>query len=100
MNVDHFVPGQYVDVIGKTIGKGHAGVMKRHNMAVSRCRTLPALVLSKGWAREPPRDWTGHLHRVYVLERDHAAAKSQRDWRRCLPAVHGIERDHAAAEAY
>lgn len=46
VNVDHFVPGQYVDVIGKTVGKGHAGVMKRHNMAVSgvisRCRTLPA----------------------------------------------------------
>lgn len=29
----HFVPGQYVDVIGNTIGKGFAGVMKRHNFA-------------------------------------------------------------------
>ncbi|MEJ0062525.1 MAG: 50S ribosomal protein L3 [Alphaproteobacteria bacterium] len=27
----HFVPGQYVDVSGTTIGKGFAGVMKRHN---------------------------------------------------------------------
>jgi len=26
----HFVPGQYVDVQAKTIGKGYAGVMKRH----------------------------------------------------------------------
>ncbi len=29
----HFVPGQFVDVVGNTIGKGFAGVMKRHNFA-------------------------------------------------------------------
>jgi len=29
----HFVPGQYVDVTGNSIGKGFAGVMKRHNFA-------------------------------------------------------------------
>ncbi|KKB96417.1 50S ribosomal protein L3 [Candidatus Arcanobacter lacustris] len=27
----HFVPGQYVDVSGVTVGKGFAGAMKRHN---------------------------------------------------------------------
>src|SRR5215467_15574744 len=27
----HFLPGQYVDVIGVSIGKGFAGAMKRHN---------------------------------------------------------------------
>ena len=27
----HFEPGQYVDVSGRSIGKGFAGVMKRHN---------------------------------------------------------------------
>jgi large subunit ribosomal protein L3 len=27
----HFVPGQYVDVTGTSIGKGYAGAMKRHN---------------------------------------------------------------------
>jgi large subunit ribosomal protein L3 len=27
----HFVPGQYVDATGTTVGKGFAGVMKRHN---------------------------------------------------------------------
>jgi large subunit ribosomal protein L3 len=27
----HFVPGQYVDVVGYSIGKGFAGAMKRHN---------------------------------------------------------------------
>lgn len=31
--VDHFVKGQFIDVTGKTIGKGFAGVMKRHNFA-------------------------------------------------------------------
>jgi len=29
----HFVPGQFVDVTGTTIGRGFAGVMKRHNFA-------------------------------------------------------------------
>lgn len=31
LSATHFVPGQYVDVIGTSIGKGFAGVMKRHN---------------------------------------------------------------------
>jgi large subunit ribosomal protein L3 len=31
ISVDHFVTGQYIDVTGITIGKGFAGVMKRHN---------------------------------------------------------------------
>ena len=29
----HFVAGQYVDISGNTIGKGFAGVMKRHNFS-------------------------------------------------------------------
>ncbi len=29
----HFEPGQYIDVSGRSIGKGFAGVMKRHNFA-------------------------------------------------------------------
>ena len=31
ITADHFVPGQYVDVVGQSIGKGFAGAMKRHN---------------------------------------------------------------------
>ena len=31
LSVEHFVVGQFVDVTGKTVGKGFAGVMKRHN---------------------------------------------------------------------
>ena len=30
---DHFVEGQYVDVVGTSIGKGFAGAMKRHNFS-------------------------------------------------------------------
>ncbi len=33
LSVEHFVPGQYVDVAGVSIGKGFAGAMKRHNFA-------------------------------------------------------------------
>lgn len=33
VKADIFVPGQYVDVQGITIGKGFAGPMKRHNFA-------------------------------------------------------------------
>lgn len=33
LSAEHFVAGQYVDVTGTTIGKGFAGVMKRHNFA-------------------------------------------------------------------
>ena len=31
LSVDHFVKGQYVDVSSVSVGKGFAGVMKRHN---------------------------------------------------------------------
>ncbi|MFT3907269.1 MAG: 50S ribosomal protein L3 [Steroidobacteraceae bacterium] len=33
LKVDRFTAGQVVDVTGTTIGKGYAGVMKRHNFA-------------------------------------------------------------------
>jgi large subunit ribosomal protein L3 len=33
ITADHFVPGQYVDVTGTSIGKGFAGGMKRWNFA-------------------------------------------------------------------
>jgi large subunit ribosomal protein L3 len=33
LSAEHFVVGQYVDVCGTSVGKGFAGVMKRHNFA-------------------------------------------------------------------
>jgi large subunit ribosomal protein L3 len=31
ISADHYLPGQFVDIAGTSIGKGFAGVMKRHN---------------------------------------------------------------------
>ncbi|BCH24829.1 50S ribosomal protein L3 [Mesorhizobium sp. L-8-3] len=36
ITVDHFVPGQKVDVTGSSTGKGFQGVMKRHNFGGGR----------------------------------------------------------------
>ncbi len=36
ITADHFVVGQFVDVTGTSIGKGFAGVMKRHNFGGGR----------------------------------------------------------------
>ncbi|MBB4076626.1 large subunit ribosomal protein L3 [Bartonella fuyuanensis] len=36
ITVEHFIPGQRVDVTGVSIGKGFAGVMKRHNFGGHR----------------------------------------------------------------
>ncbi len=33
LSAEHFVAGQYVDVTARSIGKGFAGAMKRHNFA-------------------------------------------------------------------
>ena len=33
ISVNHFIQGQFVDVVGTSIGKGFAGAMKRHNFA-------------------------------------------------------------------
>ena len=33
IQTSHFVEGQYVDVVGQSIGKGFAGVIKRHNFS-------------------------------------------------------------------
>jgi large subunit ribosomal protein L3 len=33
LSAEHFISGQYVDVIGTSIGKGFAGAMKRHNFS-------------------------------------------------------------------
>ena len=33
LSAKHFLPGQHVDVVGTSIGKGFAGAMKRHNFS-------------------------------------------------------------------
>lgn len=36
LGVNHFVAGQYVDIVGQTIGRGFQGAMKRHNFGGMR----------------------------------------------------------------
>ncbi len=36
LSAKHFIPGQFVDVAGTSIGKGFAGAMKRHNFSGMR----------------------------------------------------------------
>jgi large subunit ribosomal protein L3 len=33
IDIEHIIPGQYIDVTGRSIGKGFAGAMKRHNFS-------------------------------------------------------------------
>jgi large subunit ribosomal protein L3 len=57
ITVDHFVPGQFVDVSGISIGKGFAGGMKRWNFGGCAPRTAsrPAIAASARPARTRTR---------------------------------------------
>lgn len=62
-SVDHFSPGQFVDVVGTSIGKGFAGVMKRHNFkglrashGVSKAHRSPG---STGGCQDPGKVFKG-----------------------------------------
>jgi len=59
----HFVPGQYVDTISKTIGKGTAGVMKRHGMKGGNASHGTTKTYRKmgatGGGQDPGRVWPG-----------------------------------------
>jgi large subunit ribosomal protein L3 len=74
LSVAHFVPGQFVDVIGTTIGKGFAGSMKRWNFGGLRA-----------------------THGVSVSHRSHGSTGNRQDPGRTFPgkkmAGHlGVER--------
>lgn len=59
----HFAPGQYVDVSGRTGGKGFAGGMKRHGFAgqgASHGNSVSHRALgSTGCRQDPGRVWKG-----------------------------------------
>ncbi len=63
LTVEHFVPGQYVDVTGVSIGKGFAGVMKRHNFAGLRASHGVSVSHrshgSTGQCQDPGKVWKG-----------------------------------------
>jgi large subunit ribosomal protein L3 len=63
LKADHFKPGQFVDVCATSIGKGFAGVMKRHNFSglrathgVSVSHRSPG---STGQRQDPGRTFKG-----------------------------------------
>ncbi len=59
--VDHFIAGQYVDVTGISIGKGFAGVMKRHNFSGHRASHGASIAHrtqgSTGSCQDPGKVW-------------------------------------------
>jgi large subunit ribosomal protein L3 len=61
--VDHFINGQKIDVIGKSIGKGFAGAMKRHNFHGLRATHGVSVSHrshgSTGNSQDPGRVWRG-----------------------------------------
>ena len=63
LSAGHFVAGQYVDVVGTSIGKGFAGAMKRHNFAGLRASHGVSISHrshgSTGNSQEPGKVWKG-----------------------------------------
>src|SRR6185437_13394505 len=73
LKVDMFQPGQKVDVSGTTIGKGYAGVIKRHHFSSNRASHGNSLSHNSpgsiGMAQDPGRVFpgkrmSGHLGNV------------------------------------
>ncbi len=63
ITADHFVAGQFVDVSGISIGKGFAGVMKRHNFGGLRASHGVSASHrshgSTGGSQDPGKVWKG-----------------------------------------
>ena len=63
LTADHFVPGQYVDVVGTSIGKGFAGAMKRHGFSGLRASHGVSVSHrshgSTGGSQDPGKVWKG-----------------------------------------
>lgn len=63
LSAGHFVAGQFVDVIGTSIGKGFAGAMKRHNFHGLRASHGVSISHrshgSTGNSQEPGKVWKG-----------------------------------------
>jgi large subunit ribosomal protein L3 len=63
LSVGHFVAGQFVDVVGTSIGKGFAGAMKRHNFHGLRASHGVSISHrshgSTGNSQEPGKVWKG-----------------------------------------
>ena len=70
ISINHFTVGQHIDVVGISIGKGFAGVMKRHNFSGHRASHGASLTHrtqgSTGSNQDPGKVWknkrmAGHM---------------------------------------
>eukprot|EP00041_Stephanoeca_diplocostata_P017180 m.341941 g.341941 ORF g.341941 m.341941 type:complete len:399 (+) comp20620_c0_seq1:137-1333(+) len=103
IQVDHFVPGQFVDVIAKTKGKGFQGVMKRHGMKggnASHGTTKSHRKMgATGGGQDPGRVWPGkrmpgHMGQKNVITHSLQAYKIDTRWnilyvKGCVPGAVG-----------
>lgn len=102
LGADHFVAGQFVDVTGTSIGKGFAGVMKRHNFGGLRASHGVSVSHrshgSTGQRQDPGKVFkgkkmAGHLgdHRVTTLNLKVVATDADRGLIMIRGAVPGAE---------
>lgn len=70
ITAEHFVAGQKVDVTGTSIGKGFAGVMKRHNFGGHRASHGNSITHrshgSTGQRQDPGKVFKGKIGRAHV----------------------------------
>ena len=86
LSVEHFIPGQYVDVTANSIGKGFEGVMKRYNFGglrathgVSVSHRSPG---STGQRQDPGRVFKGKKMAGHMGDRQVTTPKRQGRGRR------------------
>src|SRR5919205_2046553 len=84
----HFIPGQYVDVTGTSIGKGFAGGMKRHNFGGGRASHGASVTHrshgSTGQRQDPGKVFkgkkmAGHLGNERITTQNLVVAKIDKD---------------------
>ena len=104
LSAAHFVEGQYVDVIGTSIGKGFAGAMKRHNFGGLRASHGVSVSHrshgSTGQCQAPGRVFkgkkmAGHLGAARVTVQSLKVVSSDAD--KGLILVHGAVPGHKGA---
>lgn len=104
LSATHFVEGQYVDVIGTSIGKGFAGAMKRHNFGGLRASHGVSVSHrshgSTGQCQDPGRVFkgkkmAGHLGAARVTVQSLKVVASDAD--KGLILIHGAVPGHKGA---
>lgn len=104
LSATHFVEGQFVDVIGTSIGKGFAGAMKRHNFGGLRASHGVSISHrshgSTGQCQDPGRVFkgkkmAGHLGAARVTVQSLKVVSSDAD--KGLILVHGAVPGHKGA---